>query len=511
MGMAPMTPSAFDPAPGRGSLGSQGIRSSFHVLGFSVLRFVLQFVSLTVLARILSPSDYGLMGMVATATGFAALFRDLGLSTATIQKPGLDQKDVNDAFWINTVAGLGLAVIVAGLSAPVARFYGEPRLVAAMPVVGLAFVASGLSVQHSAILRRRLQFLRIGIAETVAAGISFVASLAAALLGAGYWALIVAPLVLEVATCVLFWALCPWRPTRPGRLSGSGRLLHVGSHMLGVNILSYVSANLDRVLVGRALGSDNLGVFTRAGVLVMLPTQQLISPISTVMLPLFSRLRDHPDRYRRVILSSVRMMVALTAPAVAVLIACREWIVVLLLGAKWLAVAEVLPPLAIIAATQFVPNNLGLVLVVADRFRQLLLWNVLHLAAVAAAIGIGLRYGLVGVATGCAVVMTLFRVPGLFHMTGRASPASAGALWRVCVPFWLAATGMGFFMAWMRAALPGLGPAVGLVTVGFAAALLYVGILATVPAGRDLLHDIRRVLLGAKGQGAEPIEPAGAV
>jgi PST family polysaccharide transporter len=464
-----------------------------------------------VLARILSPSDYGLMGMVATATGFAALFRDLGLSTATIQKPHLDHKDVNDAFWVNATAGVGLAMIVGVLSPLIARFYGEQRLLVAMPVVGLAFVASGLSVQHSAILRRRLQFFRIGIAETSAAAISFVVSLVAALFGAGYWALIVGPLVLEAATCVLFWILCPWRPNRPGSLAGSGRLLHVGSHMLGVNILSYVSANLDRVIVGRSLGSISLGVFTRAGVLVMLPTQQLIAPISMVMLPLFSRLRDHPDRYRRVILSSVRMMVALTAPAVAILIACREWIVALLLGAKWMAVASVVPPLAVIAATQFIPNNLGLVLVVADRFRQLLVWNVLHLVAVAAAIGIGLRYGLLGVATGCAVVMTLFRVPGLFHMTGRASPASAASLWKVCVPFWLAAIGMGLFMGWLRGVLPGLGPASGLAVVGSLAGLLYVGSLALVPAGRDLMHDIRRVVCGFKGPAVRPGESVGEV
>jgi len=500
-----MTGSPFDP-PGAGEgLGARGVRASGHVLAFSLARFGVQLLSLTVLARLLSPTDYGLMGMIATATGFAALFRDMGLSTATIQNPRVSHADVNDAFWINTAAGTGLAVLLGLLSPLVASFYGEPRMLAALPVVSLAFVASGLSVQHGAILRRRLQFFQIGLSETVAAAVALAISLAAALLGAGYWALVMSPLILEMATGVLLWALCPWRPTHPGRLASARRLLHVGGHMLGMNVLSYVSSSLDRILIGRFLGAVDLGVYTRGSALVALPTQQLVTPVSSVMLPMFSRLRDHADRYRTVILSSMRLMVAVTAPAAALMIACGDWLVAVVLGSKWMAAADVIPPLAVIGATQFIPNNLGWVLVVDGRFRALLTWNVIHMVGVGVAMGLGLRYGIVGVAVGYAVVVTILRVPVLFHMVGKSSPARVSSLWAVCLPFWGVATVIGVVVASLRRLIPEIGPLPGLLGAGLCAAAMFFGLLALLPAGRDLWHDVRRIYRDLRA--SRPLQP----
>lgn len=486
--------SPFDPAPAGGTLGRKGIRASFHVLSFSLLRFGIQFGSLVALARLLSPADYGLMGMILTATGFAALFRDMGLSAATIEKPGLVHEDVNDAFWINAAAGVGLAALVALCAAPIAAFYGESRLTSALPVVGLTFIASGMSVQHSAVLRRQLRFFRIGLVDTLAALAAFLTSLALALGGAGYWALVAGPLVTEGLTCTLLWTFSRWRPTRPGRFSRSGRLLRVGAHMLGFNLLSYFSSALDRILVGRFLGADTLGVYTRAGTVVSLPTQQLVTPIAAVMLPMFSRLREHPDRYRTVILSGLRLMAAVTAPAVALLIVCNDWIVALLLGPKWRAAAAVIPALAVIGATQFIPNNLGWVLVAANRFRQLLVWNAAHLAGVAAAVAWGLSHGLVGVAAAYAAAVTVLRVPVLFRLVGASSPARTGALWGVCVPFWGMAAAAGGTVVLLRRWTGDPGPWGGLAMACAAMAAVYGGMILATGPGRDLIRDLRRVI-----------------
>lgn len=485
--------SPFDPPLHDGDLGRRGIRASFHVLAFSLVRFVVQFGSLSVLARLLSPTDYGLMGMIVTATGFAALFRDMGLSTATIQKAALTHADVNDAFWINLGAGIGLAVLLSILAAPIASFYGESRLVTAMPIVGLTFVAGGAAVQHSAILRRQMRFFRIGLIETIAAVAAFLVSLSLALFGAGYWSLVAAPLVLEGVTCALYWTFCPWRPTKPSRLSEGGRLLHVGSNMLGMNVLSYISSNLDRILVGRVLGTTVLGVYTRAGSIVSLPTQQLVTPISSVMFPLFSRLREHPARYRTVILAGLRLMAATTAPAVAALVICRDWVVAILLGPKWADAAPVIPALALIAATQFIPNNLGWILVAAGRFGQLLSWNAVHLVGVAAAMAVGLRYGLIGVATGYAIIVTVLRVPVFFHMVGATSPASAKALWAACLPFWIMATVAGTGAEWARRWLTGCGPWSGAGTACAIIAALYGAMLLVAPSGREMIRDLGRI------------------
>jgi len=484
---------SFNPASHGGSIGSKGIRASFNVLSFSLARFAIQFASLVVLARILSPADYGLMGMILTATGFAALFRDMGLGVATIQKPNLEHSDVNDAFWINVYASAGLVVVLFLFTPMISSFYDEPRLSLALPIVSLSFIASGWSVQHSSILRRQMKFFHVGLVETLAALTAFIVSLSMAWAGAGYWALVAGPLVSEGLTCILFWVFCRWRPTKPTRIAAGGHLLHVGSHMLGINVLSYITSSMDRVVIGRFLGKISLGLYTRAFSIVALPTMQLVAPISSVMLPMFSRLRDHPEQYRKVILSSLRLVIAVTAPAVALLVVCPDWVVSVLLGEKWLAAAAVLPMLALGCATLFIPNNLGYVLIVAGKFRQNLIWNLVLLVAVAVGIGLGLPFGLRGVATGYAIAVTIMRVPVLFAMVGAASPASARSLWAVSLPFWsIAAVAGGLVLVWKNA-MPVISPLAGLAGAGVIIGLAYIGVLALTPAGRDLFHDLRRV------------------
>lgn len=486
---------SFDPDPQGGTLGGKSIRASFNVLGFSIVRFAIQFAALVVLARLLSPADYGLMGMIVTATGFAALFRDMGLSVATIQKPELEHSDVNDAFWINVYASAGLVVVLCLLAPLIGEFYEEPRLSLALPIVSLSFIASGWSVQHSALLRRKMKFFHVGLTETLAALLAFVVSLLMALGGAGYWALVAGPLVKEGMTCFLFWFFCRWRPTRPTRLSTGDRLLHVGSHMLGINVIGYLTSNLDRVIIGRFLGKISLGLYTRAYSIVLLPTMQLVVPISSVMLPMFSRLREKPEQYRKAILSSLRLMVAVTAPAVALMVVCPDWIVGFVLGTKWLEASAVLPVLALGCATQFIPNNLGLTLIVAERFRHSLIWTVANLVAVAIGIGFGMQFGLVGVATGYAVAVTIMRVPVLFTLVGSASPANALSLWGICLPFWSIAAVAGGLVAIGRQQVLDVSPLTGLIGAGLVIAVVYVGLLALMPAGRDLARDLRRVIL----------------
>ncbi len=483
----------FDP-PAGGGLGARGVRASFHAVVFATLRFLIQTASLMLLARLLEPEDYGLVGMVATVTGFAALFRDMGLGAATIEKADLRHDDVNEAFWLNAAAGCVLTAALAAAAPLVARFYGEPRVAGATILSSVAFLASGAAVQHGAILRRRLKFFQLGLAETVSSALGLVAALALAAGGAGYWSLVAMPLAQEVSTCTMLWAAARWRPTRPRRPRDVRRLTRFGTGMMGINVLSYLSSNIDRVMIGRVLGTGDLGAYGRASALTLLPTHQITLPVASVMLPILSRLREHPERYRKVLLTGLRLMAAATAPVVAVLIACREWAVEVVLGPRWLPAAAVLAPLALVSATQFVPNNLGWALVVAGRFRGLIVWNLVHLAALAASMGWGIRWGLPGVAWAYAGVVTVMRLPVLFRMVASAAPVGMGQLWSVCLPFWAVAAALGAVAAVVKARLTSLGPIWGLVALSSGLVAVYVAALSLVPAGRDVWRDLKRVV-----------------
>src|SRR4029079_7425197 len=184
--------------------------------------------ALGVLARLLRPSAFGLLAMVAAIGLVLDLVKEFGLSSATIQKSDITHAQVSALFWIN--AGVG-AVLAAGLflAAPaIANFYGQPELESIARWLSIGFLASGLTVQHWALLRRQMRFGAIAGMETAAALVSFATAVVLALAGAGYWALVVQRLVSPLLLWGLSWWFCRWRPARPARAAGVRSLIGYG-------------------------------------------------------------------------------------------------------------------------------------------------------------------------------------------------------------------------------------------------------------------------------------------
>jgi len=154
-------------------------------------RFLIQMVSTVVLARLLTPADFGLIAMVTAVTGFASLFKDLGLSMATVQKAEVTHEQVSVLFWVNVAISVLIALITAALAPVIAWFYGDPRLTAVGMALSLAFVFGGLTVQHQALLRRQMRFTALAIIPIVAMVAAVMAAIISATLGAGYWALVI--------------------------------------------------------------------------------------------------------------------------------------------------------------------------------------------------------------------------------------------------------------------------------------------------------------------------------
>ncbi|MCA9257385.1 MAG: oligosaccharide flippase family protein, partial [Phycisphaerales bacterium] len=230
---------AFDeffnnPALGK-DLRTKGVRGGTATIASQAGRFLIGTAGTAVLARILTPGDFGLLAMIAAFTRFLTLFKDLGLSTATIQRKDISHEQVNSLFWINAAIGLGIAILTVAAAPLVARFYGRSELLWITIVLAIPFVFSGLALQHTALLRRQMRFGAIAVIQVVSAAAGAVAGIIAAWMGAQYWALVVGMIVTNIVTLVVTWRLCRWRPGGPRVTSDSRELISFGGQITAAN------------------------------------------------------------------------------------------------------------------------------------------------------------------------------------------------------------------------------------------------------------------------------------
>src|SRR5215470_3793381 len=186
---------------------------------------VLRMGSLMVLARLLAPKEFGLVGMVTAFTGVLNLFRDFGLSTASVQRGHVTDEQISTLFWINIMVGTVLGLILAGMAPFVAVFYHEPRLVWVSIALATSFIFNGAGVQHTALLERQMRFTALAAIDIVALVVSTAIGIAMAALGFGYWALVAASLLPSLVSSACLWIASGWIPGRPRSQEGVHSLL----------------------------------------------------------------------------------------------------------------------------------------------------------------------------------------------------------------------------------------------------------------------------------------------
>src|SRR5215475_5030568 len=193
-------------------------------------KFLLNLVSMMTLARLLTPRDFGLVAMVTTVTGFVLVFKDAGLSLATVQRERITHAQVSNLFWVNVaVSALG-SLIVAAAAPVIAQFYHDPLLIGVTLILSTTFIISGFSVQHQALLKRQMRFKSLALIEVGSMAIGVAVGVAMAVLGCRYWSLVGLSLSTEIAGLLLTWSISRWRPTLPTRRSGIGPLVSFGAH-----------------------------------------------------------------------------------------------------------------------------------------------------------------------------------------------------------------------------------------------------------------------------------------
>jgi O-antigen/teichoic acid export membrane protein len=387
------------------------IRGGVVVVASQGAKFGLRLGGMMMLSRLLTPHDFGLVGMAAVVTSFLGLFRDAGLSQATIQRGEITHAQVSALFWANIGIGLSLAGIIVGTAPLIAVFYNEPRLVGISWGLASTFVLNALSTQHQALLQRRLQFIRLATIDIASLLISTGVGVLMALNGFGFWSLVGMYVAAAATGTIGVWAVEGWIPGLPKRGSGVRGMLHFGG-VISLNTLTmYLAYNAEKLLLGRYWGADALGLYGRAYQLANLPVDQLHSSIGTVAFSALPRLQDDPGKLAHYFLQGYSLVLCITVPVTVVSLLLSNEIIGIALGPNWTEAAIVFQLLAPTVLVFGLINPFGWLLVASGKAVKSMKIGFVIAPLVMGAYMIGLDWGPKGVAASYSIIMILMAAP----------------------------------------------------------------------------------------------------
>jgi len=359
---------------------------------------MLQLGTTVVLARLLSPKEYGLLGMVLVFTGFASYVADMGLGASIIQKATLSDRHLNSVFWLNTATGLVLTVIFA-LAAPlVASFYGEPQLRLLTVAISLNFVLGSLNVVQNALLDKALNFRVKFWIEIVSALASGLVALTMALSGWGVWSLVGQSLAQSAVRVLMMWAQSSWRPAIAFDFSAIRELLRFSAHLTGFGIVFYWSQNVDKLMIGRWIGSSALGIYTLADKLMRLSLANVNDVTGSVMFPALSSIQHDVEAVKRAYLRASRMTSLIVFPMMIALGVLAEPAILVIYGSKWRESIAILQLLCVAGVALSTYSTAGWIYMSQGRTDILFRLGVYATAVRVIEVVIGAHWGLVGVA-----------------------------------------------------------------------------------------------------------------
>jgi O-antigen/teichoic acid export membrane protein len=415
-------------------LGSRSARGGAVTIASQGFKFFTGMAATVILARLLTPQDYGLVGMVAIVINFVSMFQYLGLSTATVKWANLNHQQVSTLFWLNVALSTIIMLLTVASGPLLAWFYGDQRLTWITFGYAVSIFLTGLFIQHEAILSRQMRFNAIAIVDISSLMAGLVAALIAAWYGAGYWALVLSQFVSTLARVLGTWIGCKWRPGLPVRGSGVRSILSYGGNLTGYGFINFFSRNLDNALIGRYWGTYQLGLYAKAYQMLLMPMEQINAPIAAVAVPALSRLADSPERYRRAYLSVLEKIAMITMPGIALMIATSDWLVVLLLGSQWREAGTIFMLLGLAAIIQPVTRTALWMFTTQGRTGELFKWGAIGGGIAVTAIIVGLPWGATGVAASYAAADLCISTPILFWYVGRKGPVRTTDFYRTIAP-----------------------------------------------------------------------------
>lgn len=391
------------------------VRGAGATVSASGLSLALQVIGTVILARLLTPADFGVVAMVTTFSLLLTSFGINGFTETIIQSEEIDRYTASNLFWLNSGAGLVLAVALAASGSLLARLYRNPLVanVAVAVSVGV-FIAAG-SVIHLALLKRAMRFTAVSVNDLVGRAVYTGVAIVLAIRGWGYWSLVVAIVAYPLSTSVGAWSLCRWIPSLPRRTGRTGPLVRFAARVYGRFGVRYSSQNFDNLLVGWQFNATALGFYKKAYDLFALSASQLTAPLHDVALAALSRLKNDPVRFRRTLVNSLGIIAFIGMAVGADLTLVGNDVVRLVLGPQWGEAGTIFVFFGPGIGIMLVYSTIGWIHLSIGRPDRWLRWSILEFVVTALLFVVALPWGPEGIAVAWSVSFWTLLIPAFWY------------------------------------------------------------------------------------------------
>jgi len=399
----------------RNDLKKSAVRGAGATIFSNASVYVIQMVGTIVLARLLTPDDFGLITMITTFSILLQNFGVRGFTEATVQSDEINHKRISTLFWIHMAISAVLAIFFIAVSPVIAWFYKEPKLVPIAAFISANFLLYALSTQHIALLTRSMQFYRIAAVEIGANILSTAIAILLALKGGEYWSLVARRVSIPLGMFFFSWILCRWLPGLPAMRTGVTKMIKFGVNTYGNFTVNYISRNIDKILIGWKHGAQSLGYYDRAYYLFVMPVNQLSYPLTSVAVSALSRLRGDVEKFKKYYLKSLSFMAFLGMPLSAVLTLIGKDFIRLLLGPQWDKAGEVFTFFGPGVGMMLIYGTHGWLHLSLGRADRWFRWGIFEVVIMVLFFLLGLPFGASGVAIAYVLSVFVLCFPGLWY------------------------------------------------------------------------------------------------
>ncbi len=466
--------------------------------------------SVVILARLLTPADFGIVTMVTT---FSLLLRSFGLNGFTeliMQREELTDSLASNLFWINLGIGTILALAFASSAPLLAHFYHNSAVAPVAESMSLTIVIGCLGWIHMGLLQRAMQFRTTAIINFAGQLVLVIVSIILALAGWHYWALVWGIVTQSVIVAAGAWWSCRWIPSRPGRAEGTGSGLKFATSVYAHFAFSYSTRNTDNLLVGWRFGARALGFYKKAYDLFVLPETQLLAPLSAVVVSTLSRVNRDREQFKRYFLRTISVLALVGMGIGADFALVGEDLFRFLLGPGWEEAGRIFALFGPGIGVMLLYNTHGWIHLSIGRPERWFRWGLMEFVCTVTLFLLALRWGPSGIALAWTTSYFLLMFPGFWY-AGKPIGLGIGPVFAVIWKFFAASVGAGFGTVLILRATPHIATTLGassaflrMVSVSLVFFALYIGgvialhlglkpLSETVNLLRDLLPERRSI------------------